>query len=92
MLSREVCAAVEQGRFQIHSVSHVSEGAELLLGQAFGADPGQSCPVALPGPACNRTHPASYPEDSILGRAEATLQAFRRACLRATNPKAWRRR
>ena len=92
MLSREVCAAVEQGRFQIHSVSHVSEGAELLLGQAFGADPGQSCPVALPGPACNRTHPASYPADSILGRAEATLQAFRRACLRATHPKAWRRR
>lgn len=92
MLSREVCAAVEQGLFQIHSVSHVSEGAELLLGRPFGADPGQPCPVALPGPTGKRSHPVSYPEGSILGRAEATLQAFRRACLRATNPKAWRRR
>jgi hypothetical protein len=92
MLSREVCAAVEQGLFQIHSASHVSEGAELLLGHPFGADPDQSCPIALPGPACRHASPAGYPADSILGRAEATLQAFRRACLRASNPKAWRRR
>lgn len=92
MLSREVCAAVEQDRFHIHSVSHVSEGAELLMGQPFGAAPDQPCPVALPGPACTRGNPTSYPENSILGRAEATLQAFRRACLRASNPKAWRRR
>ncbi len=92
MLSREVCAAVEQGCFHIHTAQHISEGAELLLGRPFGADPGQPCPVALPGPACNRTHPAGYPEGSILGLAEATLQAFRCACLRASNPKAWRRR
>ena len=92
MLSREVCAAVEQGLFQIHSVSHVSEGAELLLGHPFGADAGQPCPITLPGPAGKRSHPVSYPEGSILGRAEATLQAFRRACLRATQPKGWRRR
>jgi predicted ATP-dependent protease len=92
MLSREVCAAVEQGRFHIHTASHVSEGAELLMGLPFGADPVQPCPVALPGPVCGRGSPASYPADSILGRAEATLQAFRRACLRAANPKAWRRR
>ena len=92
MLSREVCEAVEQGRFHIHAAAHVSEGAELLMGLAFGADPGQPCPVALPGAACGRGAPAGYPADSILGRAEATLLAFRRACLRAANPKAWRRR
>jgi predicted ATP-dependent protease len=92
MLSREVCAAVERGEFQIHVASHVSEGAELLMGLPFGADPAQPCPVALPGPACTRSAPNGYPADSILGRAEATLLAFRRACLRASNPKAWRRR
>jgi len=89
MLSREVCAAVERGEFHIHTAEHVCEGAELLMGQPFGAGPGHcagSAPAAAPGSAFG------YGADTILGRAEATLHAFRRACLRAANPKAWRRR
>lgn len=82
MLDREVIEAVEQGLFHIHTARHVSEGMELLCGLPFGeASPAQEGPA---GPM--------YPPDSVLGRAEAALQNYRRACLRAANPKAWRRR
>jgi len=68
MLDRDVCEAVEAGQFHIHTAAHVSEGAALLMGQSFGA-------VTTPPGG----EPPSYPADSILGRAEATLHGFRRS-------------
>lgn len=67
MLSHEVCQAVAAGQFHIYTTDHVSEGAELLMGTAFGAL--GTSPLGHSG----------YPPDSILGRAEATLLKFRRA-------------
>lgn len=70
MLERPVVEAVEQGRFHIHTAAHLSEGLELLTGLPSGL------PVA---PAVE----VDYPAESVLGRAQQTLQAYRRACQRA---------
>jgi predicted ATP-dependent protease len=82
MLNDEVAEAVVHGRFHIYTAAHVSEGMALLTGQPFGwpalAD-AASLPTAPSG------QPA-YPPGSVLGRAEATLVAFRRACQRAAVP------
>ena len=81
MLSDEVCDAVAQGRFHIYTAAHVCEGTALLTGALFG-----------------ELHPLEggagqgYAPDTVLGRAEATLAAYRRAMHRAGNPRAWRRR
>ncbi|MDT4889577.1 hypothetical protein FQZ97_1262880 [compost metagenome] len=62
--------AVEQGRFHIHTAAHLSDGLELLTG--------------LPsGPPVTPTVEVDYPAESVLGRAQQTLQAYRRACQRA---------
>ena len=58
---------------------HALEGLALLTG----------VPVGEAGPADGTL---AYPPDTLLGRAEATLHAYRRAMHRAGNPKAWRRR
>ena len=79
MLSDEVCEAVAQGRFHIHTARYALEGLALLTG----------VPVGEAGPADGTL---AYPPDTLLGRAEATLHAYRRAMHRAGNPKAWRRR
>lgn len=79
MLDHDVTEAVRQGQFHIYTAEHISDGMTLLSGQPFGAAPHEG------------TGPDGYPEQSVLGRAEATLQAFRRACLRAGNPRAWRK-
>ena len=76
MLDREVCDAVAQGRFHIYTAAQVGEAMERLTGVPFG-----------------QTHDGTgYAPDSLLGRAEATLHAYRRACLKAGNPRAWRRK
>ena len=45
MLDRDVVDAVAAGLFQVHAVTHVSEGIELLTGQS--ADPGAPDGVLL---------------------------------------------
>ena len=76
MLSSEVTQAVAQGRFHVYTAEHVSEGIELLTGH----------PSGLPGMA------SAYAPDTVLGRAQKTLQAYRRACQLADHPKAGRKR
>ncbi len=70
MLERPLIEAVEQGRFHIHTAAHLSEGLELLTG----------LPSGLP---LTPTVEVDYPAESVLGRAQQTLQAYRRACQRA---------
>ncbi|TSE30625.1 Lon protease [Tepidimonas thermarum] len=86
VLADDVCAAVEAGRFHVWAVDHVADGMTLLTGVRFG-DP-------TPWTATAPLHPGpeAYQADTVLGRAAATLAAYRRACLRAGNPRAWRRR
>jgi hypothetical protein len=76
MLSSEVTQAVAQGRFHVYTAEHVSEGIELLTGCASG----------LPGTA------SGYAPDTVLGRAQKTLQTYRRACQLADHPKIGHRR
>ncbi len=64
MLERKVVQAVEQGLFHIHTAEHVSAGIELLTG--------------LPAGMANAT--GNFPHGSVLGRAQRTLLAYRRAC------------
>ncbi|MCM2296975.1 ATP-binding protein [Rhodoferax sp.] len=76
MLSSDVAQAVAQGRFHVYTAEHVREGIELLTGCASG----------LPGTA------SGYAPDTVLGRAQDTLQAYRRACQLADHPRPGRRR
>ena len=76
MLSHEVTQAVAQGRFHVYTAEHVSEGIALLTGHASG----------LPGTA------SGYAQDTVLGRAQDTLQAYRRACHLAEQPRIGRKR
>ncbi len=71
MLDRKVIEAVEQGLFHIHAVEHVNPGMAILM----GADAGE--PDAE----------GNYPHASVLGRAQKTLQAYRRACWASEHPK-----
>ncbi|MCX7192809.1 MAG: ATP-binding protein [Proteobacteria bacterium] len=75
MLDRRVINAVEQGLFHIYSATHVSEGMELLMGLPAGTADGDG----------------DYPHGSVLGRAQKTLQSYRRACLASEHPKAGRK-
>jgi len=64
MLDRKVVEAVDQGLFHIYTAEHVSEGIELLTG----------LPAGVADDAGN------YPHGSVLGHAQKTLLAYRRAC------------
>ena len=64
MLDRKVVEAVANGLFHIHTAEHASEGMELLTGCPFGA----------------ADEAGVYPPDSVLGKAQRTLLAYRRAC------------
>jgi predicted ATP-dependent protease len=75
MLDRRVIEAVEQGLFHIYSAEHVSAGMELLMGLPAGVPDGEG----------------SYPHGSVLGRAQKTLHAYRRACLASEHPKPGRK-
>ena len=70
MLEPRVVEAVARGRFQLHAVAHANEGIELLTG----------IPAGVLNPA------GRYPHDSVLGRAQETLLAFRHACRAAEHP------
>jgi len=64
MLAPAVVAAVAAGRFHVHTAEHVLDGLALLSGVAAG----------------EADTAGAYPRDSVLGRAEAALGAFREAC------------
>jgi predicted ATP-dependent protease len=64
MLERNIVEAVEQGLFHIHTAEHAGEGMELLAGCPFGT----------------ADEAGSYPRDTVLGNAQRTLLAYRRAC------------
>ncbi|HEX5805779.1 MAG TPA: ATP-binding protein [Macromonas sp.] len=83
MLNDDVCAAVADGRFHIYTARHVSEGMALLSGRPYG----------LPsGTVVVRAQDPGFSEASVLAEAQAALLDYRRACLRASQPKAWRKR
>lgn len=67
MLAHKVVEAVSRGLFHIHTAEHVSEGLELLTGLPSGMVDQEGV----------------YPPDSVLGLAQTTLQAYRRACQEA---------
>ena len=67
MLDRDIVDAVARGLFRVHAVAHVSEGIELLTGQ----------------PAGLADDVEAFAEGSVWARAQQTLLAYRRACLRA---------
>ena len=75
MLAPNVVEAVAQGRFHIHAVDRVAAGIELLAGVAAGE------PDAA----------GHYPHDSVLGHAQDTLLAYRRACQQVEHPRPPRR-
>ncbi|MDD5336618.1 MAG: ATP-binding protein [Rhodoferax sp.] len=72
MLERKLVDAVAAGRFHIYTAVHVGEGLELLTGCSSGMD-------AMTA--------SGYAHDSVLGRAQKTLKAYRRACQAADLPK-----
>jgi predicted ATP-dependent protease len=76
MLEARVVAAVAQGLFHIYTADHVREGMELLTGCASG----------MTGMA------SGYEQSSVLGRAQKTLMAYRRACQQAEHPIAPRKK
>jgi len=71
MLERKVAEAVAQGLFHIYTAEHASEGLELLTG----------LPAGIANDAGN------YPRDSVLGHAQRTLLAYRRACQASEHTK-----
>lgn len=75
MLDPRVASAVAEGYFHIHVVERVSEGIELLTGV----------------PAGELNAAGHYPHDSVLGQAQDTLLAYRRACQVQDHPKPTRR-
>ncbi|CAH1386314.1 Lon protease family protein [Candidatus Nitrotoga sp. M5] len=75
MLEHKVIEAVAKGLFHIYTAEHASEGIELLTGFPIGIANGTG----------------NYPYDSVLGRAQKTLLAYRRACQMLDHPKEGRR-
>ncbi len=76
MLERRLVDCVAQGLFHIYTAEHASEGIALLTGFSSGMPMGAS----------------GYAHDSVLGHAQKTLQAYRRACQLADHPKLAHRR
>ncbi|MBW8457369.1 MAG: AAA family ATPase [Thiobacillus sp.] len=75
MLAPRLVEAVGAGRFHIHVADHVTEGIALLAGVAAG----------------ELDAAGLYPRGSVLGRAQDTLLAFRRACQMQEHPRRPRR-
>ena len=80
MLDRAVVDAVTRGDFHIYTAEHVSEGIALLTGTESGME-GFKRAGALSLP------PGGYAPNSVLGLAQKTLKAYRRACQLADHPK-----
>jgi predicted ATP-dependent protease len=70
MLERKVVEAVAQGLFHVYTAEHASEGIALLTG--------------LPAGVADET--GNYPQGSVLGHAQKTLLAYRRACQLSAHP------
>ncbi len=64
MLDHPLLEAVARGLFHVHTVEHVSEGLELLTGMAAGC----------------ADNSGVFPRGSVLGHAQRTLLAYRKAC------------
>ncbi|MEO6421544.1 MAG: ATP-binding protein [Candidatus Nitrotoga sp.] len=75
MLEHKVIEAVAKGLFHIYTIEHTNEGIELLTG--------------LPVGIANGT--GNYPSNSVLGHAQKTLLAYRRACQMQEHPKEGRK-
>ena len=75
MLNHEVIKAVEQGQFHIYTASHISNGIELLTGVASGMT----------------EQAGDYAAQTVLGQAQLTLRAYRRAFQDAQHPKTERK-
>lgn len=75
MLEHKVIEAVAKGLFHIYTAEHASEGIELLTGFPVGIANGTG----------------NYPYDSVLGHAQKTLLAYRRACQMLEHPKEGRK-
>ena len=71
VLDREVLDAVERGDFRIHVIDHVLDGIALLTGLDAGV-------LDATG---------NYPEDSVMGRAQHTLEEYRKACDESGHPR-----
>jgi predicted ATP-dependent protease len=78
MLDEAVVQAVAQGRFHVHTASFAVDALAVLTGLDSG--------LAASGP-----QNPSYPPESVLGRAEQALLAYRRACQRAGGLRRLRR-
>lgn len=63
MLEHKVVEAVAHGLFHIYTADHVSDGIELLTGRMFGI----------------ADEAGVFPSGSVLGKAQQTLLAYRRA-------------
>ncbi|MFN3543644.1 MAG: Lon protease family protein [Thiobacillus sp.] len=71
MLAREVVEAVAAGHFHVYAVEHIAEGIERLTGVAAGV-PGDS---------------GHFPHDSVFGRVQETLLAYRRRVQQQEHPR-----
>jgi predicted ATP-dependent protease len=70
MLEHKLIKAVEQGLFHIYTADHVREGVELLTGQPSGMT----------------DKVGDYAPETVLGRAQKTLHAYRLACQEIATP------
>lgn len=77
MLDPQILEAVDQGLFHIYTARHAADGLELLTGIASGLPP--HC-------GTDNTRGSPYAADTVLGRAEVTLQNYRRACRSLRQP------
>jgi predicted ATP-dependent protease len=75
MLERRVVDAVAKGLFHVHTLDHVGTGMELLTGLPFGV----------------ADEKGDYPPGSVLGHAQKTLLAYRRASHMTEHPKSARK-
>jgi predicted ATP-dependent protease len=71
VLDHEVRDAVERGDFRIHVIDHVMEGIALLTGLPAGDMDDSGC----------------YPDESVMGRAQQTLEEYRKACDESGHPR-----
>ncbi|WP_435627216.1 Lon protease family protein [Candidatus Ferrigenium straubiae] len=76
MLEHRIAEAVAQGLFHIYTAERATEGIELLTG--------------LPAGVANEA--GNYPRGSVLGHAQKTLVAYRRACQASERAKTVRKR
>lgn len=92
MLAAEVVDAVAAGRFHLWTADTVGEAMALLTGLPYGRDDGADADAKAEADVFAGTPPPGgrYPAGTVLGRAQATLEAYRRACAAWLAPQAAR--